>query len=390
MIRTWFAGRICGAFDPHPYPSEPPCDLFSRDLDERNAVKIQSVQSAVTALAMTSLLSCLVLSCSKESEAGTAPKTTANPPSKTIPVDQAAIDKAKSVADTAAKKIGDPVKAAEAKMGSTGAKKLRFSAIPNKNTTEMLEKNKPLADYLTKKLGVEVEYVPLLDYPATVAAFTNGDLDMCWFGGYTGCQAREKVPDAKAIVCGTRDKKFKSYFIANKSMGWKKADDFPMEFKGHKFTFGSDSSTSGRLMPEYFIRKETKMSPKEFFGAEPSFSGNHDKTLELVAAGTFECGVVDYTVYDTRVKEKKVDPELVQIIWVTPEFFDYQFTVRPDMEARFGAGFVKKLTDTLTAIDGDDTKLLGGIGRESDHLVTCSNEDFEKLRQTAHDIGLLR
>jgi phosphonate transport system substrate-binding protein len=173
-------------------------------------------------------------------------------------------------------------------------------------------------------------------------------------------------------------------------MGWKKSDDFPMEFKGHKFTFGSPQSTSGRLMPEYFIRHFTKMSPKDFFGAEQAFSLNHDKTLELVGAGTFECGCVDYTVYDTRVKEKKLDPELVQIIWVSPEYFDYQFTVRPDLETRFGAGFTAKLTDALTSISGDDTKLLGGIGREDDHLVTCSNEDWETLRQTAHDIGLLR
>jgi phosphonate transport system substrate-binding protein len=357
-------------------------------------VKIHSIRSAAAALSCASLLAFAALSCSKESE-GATPTTAKTPPaasapSKTIPVDQKVLEDAKAKSDSAAKKIGDPVKAAETKLGADGPKKLRFSAIPNKNTTEMLEKNQPLAAYLSKKLGIEVEYVPLVDYSSTVIAFTNGDLDMCWFGGYTGCQARSKVPGAQAIVCGTRDKKFKSYFIANKSMGWTKGDDFPMQMKGHKFTFGSDSSTSGRLMPEYFIRHYTKMSPKEFFGAEPAFSKNHDETLALVAAGTFECGVLDYTVYDTRVKEGKVKAEDVPIIWISPEYFDYQFTVRPDIEARFGAGFVKRLTDTLTGMSGDDLKLLGGIGRESDHLVTCSNEDFEKLRQTAVEIGLLR
>jgi phosphonate transport system substrate-binding protein len=191
-------------------------------------------------------------------------------------------------------------------------------------------------------------------------------------------------------VCGTRDKKFKSYFVANKSLGFKKTDEFPMEFKGHKFTFGSPQSTSGRLMPEYFIRKYTKMSPKDFFGAEQAFTTSHDKTLEAVGAGTFECGVVDYTVYDKLVKEKKVDPDVVQIIWTSPEYFDYQFTVRPDLEARFGAGFQKKLQDTLTGISGDDLQLLKGIQRDTDHLVTCTNADFEPLRNTAVEIGLLR
>jgi phosphonate transport system substrate-binding protein len=143
-------------------------------------------------------------------------------------------------------------------------------------------------------------------------------------------------------------------------------------------------------MPEYFIREHTKMSPKDFFGAEPAFSGDHDKTLALVAAGTFECGVVDYTVYDMRQKEGKLDPNLVQIIWVSPEFFDYQFTVRPDMDERFGAGFTPKLQNVLTSIKGDDLSVLKGLQRENDGLVTCNNEDFEPLRKTAHDIGLLR
>ena len=354
-------------------------------------MKIHTVRRAVAALAFASVVSLALSACSKESEAGSAPKKPAeSTPSTTIPVDQNAIDKAKTSADAAAKKIGDPVKAAEAKMGLAGPKKLHFSGIPNVKTSEMLEKNRPLADYLTKKLGIEVEYVPMADYNATVDSFKNGDIDMCWFGGFTGCQARDQVPGAEAIVCGTRDKKFKSYFVANKSMGWKKSDDFPMQMKGHKFTFGSAQSTSGRLMPEYFIRQHTKMSPKEFFGAEPSFSGGHDKTLALVEAGTFECGCVDYTVYDKMTKDKKVDGDIVQVIWVSPEFFDYQFTVRPDLEAKFGAGFKKKLVDVLTGMDGDDLQLLDGIQRAGDHLVTCSNEDFEKLHQTAKDIGLLR
>jgi phosphonate transport system substrate-binding protein len=356
-------------------------------------VKIHSVRPAARAFACLALASiALLAACSKSSEAGgsTPEKSAANAPSKTVPVDQKAMADAKAAADAAAKKTGDPVKAAETKLGAAGGNKLHFSAIPNSNSTEMAEKNKLLAEYLTKHLGVPVEYVAVADYNATVDAFKNGDLDMCWFGGFTGCQAREAVKGAQAIVCGTRDKKFKSYFVANKSLGFKKSDEFPMEFKGHKFTFGSAQSTSGRLMPEYFIRKYTKMSPKDFFGAEPSFSGSHDKTLELVGAGTFECGVCDYTVYEKLVKEKKVDPEVVQIIWTSPEFFDYQFTVRPDLEQRFGAGFTKKLTDVLTGITGDDTKLLAGVQRETDHLVTCTNADFEPLRNTAHEIGLLR
>jgi phosphonate transport system substrate-binding protein len=269
-------------------------------------------------------------------------------------------------------------------------KVLKFSGIPNQNTTELAEKYRPLAKYLTEKLGVTFEYVPSADYNASVDAFKNGDLQLCWFGGFTGVQARIAVPGSRAICCGPRDMKFKCYFVANKSLGLSKSDEFPMGLKGKKFTFGSAVSTSGRLMPEYFIRKNTKMSPKEFFGMEMANSKNHDETLALVAAGSFDAGVVDYTVYEKRVAEKKLDPELVRVIWVSPEFCDYQFTAHPILETTYGAGFTEKLQKVLTSIAGDDLKLLSAMDRNEGGLVTCTNENWDALKKLAIEIELVR
>ncbi|MCY2961883.1 MAG: putative selenate ABC transporter substrate-binding protein [Planctomycetota bacterium] len=265
-----------------------------------------------------------------------------------------------------------------------------LAALALASTTELAEKYKPLAKYLSDKLGVPVEYVPSADYNASVDAFKNGDVQLAWFGGYTGCQARTAVPGATAIACGKRDLKFKSYIIANKASGLVPGPDFPLSIAGKKFTFGSASSTSGRLMPEYFLRKATKKSPKDFLGAEPSFSGGHDKTIELVAAGTFDAGVVDFTVFDKRVKEKKVDPAVVQIIWTSPEYADYNFTAHPKLEEIYGKGFTAKLQGVLTGIQGEDRALLAALDRAEDGLIVCSNETFEILRKTAVEIGLLR
>ena len=143
-------------------------------------------------------------------------------------------------------------------------------------------------------------------------------------------------------------------------------------------------------MPEYFLRKFTKQSPKEFFGAEMANAKNHDQTLDLVAAGTVEAGVVDYTVYEKRVKEKKTDPDVVQVIWISPEFCDYQFTAHPLLEEQFGKGFTDKLQKTLISISGDELKLLSAMDRSEGGLIACKNEDFENLRQVALEIGLVR
>ncbi|MBL8862828.1 MAG: putative selenate ABC transporter substrate-binding protein [Planctomycetes bacterium] len=267
---------------------------------------------------------------------------------------------------------------------------LKFTGIPNQNTTELAEKYAPLAQHLASKLGVPVEYVPSADYNASVDAFKNGDVLLAWFGGYTGCQARAAVPGARAIACGARDVRFKSYVIANKASGLTPSKEFPTALRGKQFTFGSASSTSGRLMPEYFLRQATKQSPKEFFGAEPRFSGSHDKTIQLVAAGTFDAGVVDYTVFDKWVKEKKVDTDLVRIVWTTPEYADYNFTAHPKLDQVYGPGFTDKLQAELIAIQGEDRRLLAALDRAEDGLIACTNETFELLRKTAVEIGLLR
>ncbi len=266
-------------------------------------------------------------------------------------------------------------------------KVLRFTGIPNDNTTELKAKYTPLAEHLAKALSIQVEYVPSADYNASVDGFKNGDIQLCWFGGLTGLQARAAVPGARVIACGKIDKQFHSYFIANKSLGLEKSKDFPMALKGKKFTFGSPSSTSGRLMPEYFIRKLGGASPKDFFGAEMSFSGSHDKTAKLVEAGTFEAGAMDFATYDRMVKEKKLDPAVCQIVWVSPDYPDYHFCVHPSVDTTFGAGFTDKLQAALVAIS--DPALLGGMNRP-EGLIAAKNEDFDTLKAAAIEAGVMR
>jgi phosphonate transport system substrate-binding protein len=273
---------------------------------------------------------------------------------------------------------------------SPGAAKrpvLRFTGIPNDNTTELKAKYTPLAEYLTKELGIPVEYVPSVDYPASVDAFKTGDVQLCWFGGLTGLQARQAVPGARVIACGKIDKQFHSYFVANKSLGLEKSTEFPMALQGKKFTFGSMSSTSGRLMPEYFIRKFAGKNPKEFFGSEMMFSGSHDKTAKLVEAGTFDAGAMDFATYDRMVKEKKLDPDLCRVVWVTPDYPDYHFCVHPSVETSFGAGFTEKLQGVLVGMH--DPLLLAGMNRP-EGLIPATNADFDTLRTAAMDAGVMR
>jgi len=262
---------------------------------------------------------------------------------------------------------------------------LRFTAIPDQDETRLLEKFEPVARYLSSRLGVSVEYVPVTRYSDSVDLFKNGDIQLAWFGGLTGVQARHAVPGARAIAQGVEDPDFYSYFIANADTGLERSEDFPMALEGRRFSFGSMGSTSGRLMPEHFIRENAGESPSEFF-ASVGFSGSHDQTAELVESGQVEAGALNYKVFDRRIAEGLTDPARVRIIWVTPTYPDYNFTAHPMLEDRYGAGFTDRLAMALVSMD--DPNLLSAFPRKA--LIPARDSDFEAIRELAVELDFIR
>ena len=259
-----------------------------------------------------------------------------------------------------------------------------FTAIPDQDQTRLVERFTRVADYLHAALGVSVFYVPVKSYPAAVTAFQNDDVQLAWFGGFTGVQARAAVPGSQAIAQGIEDRQFKSYFIANTSLGLKKEDAFPKAIAGRTFSFGARASTSGRVMPEFYIRQSFGKSPDEVF-ARVGFSGDHSRTIQLVQSGAYEVGVVDYSVWELEKKAGHVDETKVGVIWQSPPFPDYQWTIRGDVDARFGPGFADRMKAALIAIA--DPKILEPFGRSK--FVATSNAEYAPVEDVAKKSGLL-
>ena len=190
-----------------------------------------------------------------------------------------------------------------------------ISAIPDQDPEKLQRQYSLLADYLSKELGVPVEYKPVTDYAASVTGFRVGDLDMVWFGGLTGVQARLQVENALALVQRDIDEQFHSVFIATKDSGIEPFEDMEglAQLKGHTFTFGSESSASGRLMPQYFL-SQAGVTLEDFKG-EPGFSGSHDATINLVTAGSYEAGALNEQVWKSRVESGEADQDKIQVIW---------------------------------------------------------------------------
>src|SRR5262245_2967467 len=259
-----------------------------------------------------------------------------------------------------------------------------FTAIPDQDETRLVERFTRVADYLQSKLGVSVKYLPVKSYPAAVTAFANSQVQLAWFGGFTGVQARRQVAGSEAIAQGAEDVAFKSFFIANTKTGLAPTKEFPKDIAGKSFTFGSRASTSGRLMPECFIRKLFGRGPVEGF-ARVGFSGEHSRTIQLVQSGAYEVGVLDYSVWELDKKAGKVDPAQVAVIWETPTYPDYQRTVRGDVERTYGIGFKEKLRSALLAIE--DRAILDQFARSK--FIPAKNSDYAPIEEVGKVTNLL-
>lgn len=260
-----------------------------------------------------------------------------------------------------------------------------FTAIPDEDETKLVERFRGMADYLSKELDVDVRYIPVKSYAAAVSAFRNNQVQLAWFGGLSGVQARSLVPGSEAIAQGTEDaSNFVSHFIAHKSTNLDPMDELSEELRGKTFTFGSKGSTSGRLMPEYHIREAFGEAPDEVF-SRVGYSGNHTRTLRLVESGTYETGAINFKVWEKELENGNIDTDQVSIIWTTPPYPNYQWTIRAGVDDQFGEGFKQRVTDALLNLE--DEELLNSFPRTS--FIPASNDDYAPIEKVGTDVGIL-
>ncbi|SDK08185.1 putative selenate ABC transporter substrate-binding protein [Pseudomonas indica] len=263
---------------------------------------------------------------------------------------------------------------------SHAAEVLKVSAIPDEAPTELLRKFKPLGAYLEKELGMEVQFVPVSDYAAVVEAIAADRIDMAWLGGFTFVQTRLKTGNAIPLVQREQDEKFTSTFISAdptvKSL---------QDLKGKTFAFGSVSSTSGSLMPRYFMLQDG-IKPEEFF-SRVAYSGAHDATAAWVEAGKADGGVLNTSVWEKLVAAGKVDTSKVKVFATTPTYYDYNWTVRGSLHP----ALAQKIKAAFLALDpaNPEHKAILDLQAAS-RFVETKPENYAGIEEAARAAGLLK
>nr|WP_312232480.1 putative selenate ABC transporter substrate-binding protein [Pseudomonas sp.] len=260
------------------------------------------------------------------------------------------------------------------------AETLRVSAIPDEAPTELLRKFKPLGAYLEQQLGMKVEFVPVADYPAVVEALATDRLDMAWLGGFTFVQVNLKTGNAMPLVQREQDAAFTSTFISAdpqiKSL---------KDLKGQTFAFGSISSTSGSLMPRYFMLQDG-IKPESYF-SRVAYSGAHDATAAWVQAGKVDAGVLNSSVWDKLVKSGKVDTSKVKVFATTPTYFDYNWTVRGTLDP----ALAEKIKQAFLALDpaNPEHKAILDLQAAS-RFIETKPENYKGIEEAARAADLLK
>ncbi len=262
---------------------------------------------------------------------------------------------------------------------------LYVSAIPDQKQSDLNTSMTELCAVLSKKTGLDIQYKEVTDYASVVNGFERNEIQLAWFGGLTGVQAREKVKDSQAIVQRVEDEEFKSVFIASTSS---KIDSLE-KYKGKSFTFGSESSTSGHLMPRYFLT-QAGITPEKNFTGEVGYSGSHDKTIQLVENGAYDGGALNVAVWDRYVKEGLVDLNKVKVVEVSAPYYDYNFTIQPKqlIDGQYGDGSYDKIKSALLEIDPKSNEKIN-VFFHSKGFKETNNQNYKSIQEIAKSLNLL-
>jgi phosphonate transport system substrate-binding protein len=285
-------------------------------------------------------------------------------------------------APEAAEEVTPEVAVEEAAEVNEDLPTFKIGAIPDQNASKLNKRFDELAAHIASETGLEVEYVPSADYAALVTGFERGDIQLGWFGGLTGVQARNVAPGAEAIAQRPRDEEFHSVFVAQKGLGLKSLEDL----KGHTFTFGSESSTSGHLMPRFYMM-EAGLKVTEELNGQPNFSGSHDKTWKLVETGAFEAGALNEAVWESALENGKVDLEKIEVFYVTPSYYDYNWTVNA-VDSVYGEGTKDKVQAALLSFGESKPEIMELFS--ADKFIATENANYEAIEAVAKELGIIQ
>lgn len=257
---------------------------------------------------------------------------------------------------------------------------LQLGVLPDDEPDALEARYRPLADHLQYELGVDVTLVVPSSYADLTDEFARRSVDIAVFGAVSFLLAQDES-GAEPLAMRDIDARFFTAFIA-------RADEEGVavsDFGGRRLAFGSDLSTSGHLMPRFFLGEVFAMEPEVDF-SDVIYTGTHDATVAAVLDGSADLGAVNKQVFDDMLRTGRLSADDLRVVWITPPYVDYVWAVQPALEEAVRTDILNTLLQ-LTASTPVGQEILTPLGGRG--FIPATPEDFAQLRKIANEVGIL-
>lgn len=250
---------------------------------------------------------------------------------------------------------------------------LRIGVLPDESPERLRQRYEPLLDHISEQLQISCELVIPSSYDELLSLFTDQSVDLAYFGGFTYVKARQKT-GAVPLVMRRIDTRFTSYFLVTGDSTVESLQDL----RGKRISFGSRLSTSGHLMPRFFLGQQN-IDPESYFN-EIFYSGAHDKTAYRVRDGQVDVGAANAATVRSMLEDGRLDKGDIRILWETPPYADYVWAMRPVFETSAR----ERLRDAFLLLTPEIDRhaaILAGVNAQG--FVPADPDFFSDLEQIA-------
>lgn len=212
---------------------------------------------------------------------------------------------------------------------------LVFGIISTESTQNLRRQWEPFLDDMEEQLGMEVESFFASDYAGIIEAMRFGQVHVAWYGN---ASAIEAVDRANAEIFARQVKEdgtegYYSHILTHASNEeWNTLEDMlDLCGEGLDFGIGDPNSTSGFLVPTYYVFAQNEVRPEECF--ETVRNANHETNLMAVANEQVDFAANNSEQVARSQANAPEAAENVKVIWTSPLIPSDPITYRADLSA---------------------------------------------------------
>lgn len=258
---------------------------------------------------------------------------------------------------------------------------LTIGLIPARDIFTEMRRFRPLADYLSKRLGTKIELKALSRYGNIIDNFSAEHLDGAFFGSFTYVLAHAKLgvdvlarpesEDGSSTYCGL--------LITRKDRGLRGVEGL----KGKVFAFVDRATTAGYVFPLAVFRKHGIRDYRTFF-REIYFTGTHADVLLDVLAGKADAGALKNTVYDEFVRDHPKEAGQLTVLERSPYVPENGLALSRRVTPQMAKPLKSLLLQMNEDAEGQEVLKILGARR----FIPTTSRDYEHVEQLAKAAGI--